>query len=138
MAWNRTLHVDVTGRLDLHYRAAGTWVRDHVPENAVVSCMVTSGALYYYTSVATLRYDGVSADVADRYVQRIRQLNRPIYALLFPFELEPAKAVHGTDGWEKVRNLGTSPCGSSTQLSKSRIQTYDDQRHARHGNEINS
>ena len=106
VAWNRTLHVDVTGRLDLHYRAAGTWVRDHVPENAVVSCMVTSGALYYYTSVATLRYDGVSADVADRYVQRIRQLNRPIYALLFPFELEPAKAVHGTDGWEKVRQFG--------------------------------
>lgn len=104
--WNRALHVAVTGRLDLHYREAGTWVRDHVPEDAVVSCMVTSGALYYYASVATLRYDGISTEVAERYLQRLRHTNRPTYALLFPFELEPAKAVHGSDRWEKVRQFG--------------------------------
>ncbi|MFO1450564.1 MAG: glycosyltransferase family 39 protein [Opitutaceae bacterium] len=104
--WTRALHVAGTGKLDLHYRDAGNWVREHLPENAVVSCMAASGTLHYYASVATLRYDGLSTKEYEGYAKRLRQANRPLYALLFPFEREQANGVHGTDQWRKVREFG--------------------------------
>jgi hypothetical protein len=72
------------------YSEASAWMREHLPANAVVATMQTSGALFYYTDYPLVRWDMISPADFQRIAAACTAAGRPIYAALFPFEIEDA------------------------------------------------
>lgn len=105
-AW--TLHFGAyrIGSQEKVYADGIAWMRPRLPANAVVAAMQTSGALFYYTDYAFFRWDMVAPAECDRIVDACRRAHRPLYAMLFPFEVEdaPWKAFEGhlTGHWTQV------------------------------------
>lgn len=84
--WSWKLHSLTTGDHELVYREAASWAKDHVPRNAVVFSMQSTGALLYYTDFTFVYWPLVtSADIAKVEFAAAAE-NRPIIAMLFPFE----------------------------------------------------
>jgi hypothetical protein len=63
--------------------------------------MQTSGALLHYTDFPIIRYDLVD----KKSLEEIEKIQRPIYAMLFPFELEDALEKRFPGKWEKVTEV---------------------------------
>jgi hypothetical protein len=91
----RRLFVFETVGDELRYEKAADWMRSHLPANAVCFAMQESGALFYYTDFTLIRWDTLTKDNVADVEAFVRNSGRPLYAVLFPFEIDPA-SVRGT------------------------------------------
>ncbi len=87
------------------YRDTTTWVRNHVPEDAVLVAMVMGPSLYFYTGHPVVRWDQMPAERFDRMLAGVRKTRRPVFAVLYPFEEEDPRweALGGV--WEQVARV---------------------------------
>ena len=86
---------------DLSYFKATNWANNNLPKNSIIIAMQTSGALFHYTDFSIIRYDSVD----KKSLEEIEKIQRPIYAMLFPFELEDALETRFPGKWEKVTEV---------------------------------
>jgi hypothetical protein len=86
-AWSRHLHAYTVGRAESVYPLTAAWLQAHLPPDAVVAAMQVSGALYYYTPFTFIRWDMLSAGEFQRIAAVCAADGRPVYAVLFPFEI---------------------------------------------------
>jgi hypothetical protein len=100
--WTRSLHALSIGRGERKYAAVADWLKGRVPPDAVLLTMQASGALFYYTDYAIVRWDSVDGPDAAAVDARIRQSGRPYYAVLFPFELKDALTERFPGAWSPV------------------------------------
>jgi hypothetical protein len=87
------------------YPYTAYWVRDHLPENSVIACMQLSGAIYYYTNFPIVRWDCIDTRKVATFLKNAAAQNRPIYAVLWPFEVDDALRRFGGD-WSKIAEIG--------------------------------
>jgi hypothetical protein len=87
-AWSRYLHAYSIGRGEEVYADTAAWVSTHLPARAVVASMQTSGALLYYTGFTFIRWDMITPAEFQRIAAACATADRPIYAVLHPFEIE--------------------------------------------------
>jgi hypothetical protein len=102
-SWYWTVHLNtlLVPTYERAYIEVGTWARTNLPANSVVVCLHDSGAIYYYTPLAVLRWDHVAPDRFMNYAADLTRAGRPIYAIIFPFEEEDAFAAHLPGKWGK-------------------------------------
>jgi hypothetical protein len=102
-SWYWTVHLNtlLVPTYERAYIEVSTWARTNLPANSVVVCLHDSGAIYYYTPLAVLRWDQVSPARFMSYAADLTRAGRPIYAIIFPFEEEEAFAAHLPGKWEK-------------------------------------
>ncbi len=102
-SWYWTVHLNtlLVPTYERAYIEVGTWARTNLPANSVVVCLHDSGAIYYYTPLAVLRWDHVAPTRFMSYAADLTHAGRPIYAIIFPFEEEEAFAAHLPGKWEK-------------------------------------
>jgi len=86
--WDRSLDALDIGKTELRYGLVADWMKKHVPPDAVCLAMQASGALFYYTDYTFLRWDVINRQNAGRVEAAVRDAKRPLYAVLFPFEVE--------------------------------------------------
>jgi hypothetical protein len=91
--WTNDLRVFPAARDELRYGRAAEWMQDHVPRDAVCLAMQESGALFYYTRFTFLRWDALGPENVGRIEALVRNSGRPLYAVLFPFELAEADVL---------------------------------------------
>jgi hypothetical protein len=89
LPWNRGLHAWNVGRRELGYVHACEWARAHLPANAIVVAMQTSGAVYHYTEFPIVHWTFVKTDDLATIERAAQASGRPIYAMLFPYEERP-------------------------------------------------
>jgi len=76
-----------TVRDELRYGNAAGWMRSHLPPGAVCLAFQETGALFYYTNFTFIRWDALTKDNVAKIEGLIRNSGRPLYAVLFPFEV---------------------------------------------------
>jgi hypothetical protein len=82
-------------------------VGEMVPPDAVIFCMQTSGALFYSGPWTVVRWDLVDKTTARSLMTVAAKTGRPVYAVLFPFELDEEHCFRrGLAGrWSKVATV---------------------------------
>jgi hypothetical protein len=85
--WGGRLHVLSAGYGERVYKDASAWVQARLPANAVLAAMQTSGALFHYTNHTVVRYDQFNPAKFNLVERACATAGRPIYAVLFPFEI---------------------------------------------------
>ena len=94
-----SLHPYTVGREELRYRALTDWMQGNVPRDAVCLAMQASGALFYDTPLTIVRWDELRREDVGAVESAVRAANRPLYAVLFPYEIEdlgaPRKVMLG-------------------------------------------
>jgi len=92
------------GEGELKYARLADWLQGNVPPDSVFLTMQASGALFYYTHFTFIRWDVLDAGNVGRVDAAIRASKRPLYAVLFPFEVDQtgglAKRMPGR--WQEV------------------------------------
>jgi hypothetical protein len=105
--WVHRLNVLNIGREELRYGHVAHWMQANVPHDAVCLSMQASGALVYYTDFTIVRWDMLSKDSAGKVEAAAREAHRPLYAVLFPFELGDSGALstHMPGNWMQVGSV---------------------------------
>lgn len=85
----------------LSYFKATNWANNNLPKNSIFITMQTSGALIHYTDFSIIRYESLD----KKSLEEIEKIQRPIYAMLFPFELESALEARFPGKWERVTEV---------------------------------
>jgi hypothetical protein len=80
-------------RDELRYGRTADWMRAHLPSNAICLSMQETGALFYYTDFTFIRWDALTKDNVANIEALVRSSGRPLYAVLFPFEIEQANVL---------------------------------------------
>ena len=65
-------------------------MQQNVPADAVCLTAQASGALFYYTPFTLVRCDAIDRATAGKVEAAARAAKRPLYAVLFPFEIHDA------------------------------------------------
>ena len=108
-AWSRYLHAYTVGRNEQTYRQVAAWLQAHLPADAVVAAMQVSGTLLYYTPYTFVRWDMMSAGEFQRIAAACAADGRPVYAVLFPFEVEDpawdAFGKHLPGHWTRIGSV---------------------------------
>jgi hypothetical protein len=105
VGWNQEFNVLDVGRGAQRYRQAAEWTTVHLPPDAAIMAMEVSGAFRYYTDFPVVRWDFLEQD-RDA-VQRVKGEaaagRLPLYAVLFPYEIEQLRFFTRIPGaWEQV------------------------------------
>ena len=108
--WNMATHSLFTRENELAYPTACAWAKEHLPANAVIYTMQTSGAILYYTPFTLVRWDYVTPGQQGEIEKACAASDRPIYALLFAFEVEKLQRIHFLDGWTQIATLPHVTC----------------------------
>jgi len=87
-AWSRHLHAYTVGRGEKVYPLTSAWMQAHLPPDSVIAAMQVSGSLLYYTRFTFIRWDMMSAADFQRIAAASAAAGRPVYAVLFPYEVE--------------------------------------------------
>jgi hypothetical protein len=89
---------------ELRYGSAADWMRSHLPPDAVCLSMQETGALFYYTDFTFIRWDALTKDNVANIEAVVRNSGRPLYAVLFPFEIDQANVLGGVmpGHWRQV------------------------------------
>jgi hypothetical protein len=106
--WGRHEHVLGPSQGERTYILAGDWARANLPPNAAVATMVTSGALFYYTDLAILRWDSMTAEEFETYALALQRTGRPLYAVLMDLEEADAFKDHLHGKWQKIADVKTA------------------------------
>lgn len=88
------------GHGERKYGRVSAWLLAHVPENSAIVMSQASGALFYFTPFTLLRYEDMSPPVSRRIDAVLQKEGRPLYAVLFPFELDALKKLPGN--WSRI------------------------------------
>ena len=88
------------GHGERKYGRVSAWLVAHVADNSVIITSQASGALFYFTPFTLLRYEDMNSSVSQRVAGTLTAEKRPLYAALFPFELDALKKMPGK--WERV------------------------------------
>jgi len=88
------------GHGERKYGRVSAWLNAHVPTNSVMVMSQASGALFYFTHFTLLRYEQMNASVTQRARATLQSEGRPLYAVLFPFEVDILKKLPGK--WDRV------------------------------------
>jgi len=106
LAWSRHLYLTAVVDEELTYPQTAAWLREHVPANAVIASMQTSGTLLYYTRFTFFRWDMIGRSEFERIERACAAQGRPIYAALFAYEIDApdqgAFARHLPGRWVRV------------------------------------
>ena len=81
------------GKRELRYEALADWMKKNVPKDAVCLTMQASGTLFYYTDLTFVRWDAIDAGNVREVESAIRASGRPLYAVLFPFEMNESHVL---------------------------------------------
>jgi hypothetical protein len=86
------------------YIEGAAWMNAHLPANAVVTSMQTSGSIFYYTKFTVVRWDAISSAEFERIAAACKTARRPLYACLYSFEISQQGAFlkHLTGHWTKI------------------------------------
>lgn len=99
--WVRNLHVTSVKTEERTYPTVTTWMNEHLPANAIIFQMQTSGASQFYSRFTSLRYDLMTREQLLAVTQIAVAAQRPVYAVLYPYEKEDMERRNiGT--WEKI------------------------------------
>jgi hypothetical protein len=100
----RHLYVFETVRDELRYGRTADWMRAHLPAGAVCLAMQETGALFYYTDFAFIRWDALTKDNVAKIESVVRNSGRPLYAVLFPYEIDQENVLGGVmpGRWRQV------------------------------------
>jgi len=101
----RTLDVLHTKNGERIYPDAARWARENLPARSAIFCMQVSGSFFYYTDFLLIRWDQVSREKCGPLFAALARDNRPVYAVLFPFENPEALQQIGGH-WTKLSTLG--------------------------------
>jgi hypothetical protein len=117
--WSRHLHALTIGRSEGIYVETAEWMRAHLPANATVAAMETTGALFYYTDFTLVRWDMIAPADFQRIVGVCAVADRPVYAALYPYEIDEWHAFrdHLPGHWTQV--------GAVHQVSIWRLESLD-------------
>lgn len=102
--WVHELPVLGIGRNEVRYGVLSDWLKAHLPHDAVCVSMQATGALLYYTDYTFLRWDELHPDNVKGVEDALRAAKVPVYAVLFPYELDGSGALsrHMPGAWAKV------------------------------------
>lgn len=103
--WTDKLAALDAGKGERVYARTTDWLNDHLPRDAVLAVMQGSGAVVYGTNFEFIRWDWFQADTFPPVAQRLHNTQRPLYAVLFPFEIDELHAFteHLSHGhWTKI------------------------------------
>jgi len=104
--WSRRLYaLSIPDQENIYLETTG-WLKANLPANAVVLCMQTSGAVYYDTNFAILRWDEINRGSLATVMAPLQASRRPLYAALYPFEVEPALKERVPGRWTQVGKVG--------------------------------
>jgi len=106
--WARKLYPLSVGDQETMYLKTTGWLKANLPADAVVLCMQTSGAVYYDTDFTILRWDQIDRGSLATVLAPLRSSRRPLYAALYPFEVEPALKERFPGRWTQVGKVGFS------------------------------
>jgi hypothetical protein len=109
-AWFRHFDLSFTRSNERCYPDSTAWMRSHLPANAVVASMQTSGALLYYTDFTFFRWDMVSPADFQRIATACAAAGRPLYASLYPFEIKDRGVFrdHLAGHWTRIAEFGNA------------------------------
>lgn len=106
-AWFRHFELSSIGPNERVYADCSAWRRAHLPPDAVVASMQTSGALLYYTEYTFFRWDSLAPGGFQQMAATCAAAGRPLYAVLYPFEIDDMGAFrfHLTGHWTQVGSV---------------------------------
>lgn len=102
---NRHLDVLAVGPNEKAYYHAANWLKAHVPDNAIMVAMQTSGTLQFYTEFPLVRYDLTDAASFAHFAAVARQQHRPVIAPLFPFEIDRVVTARLGGDWKQIATV---------------------------------
>lgn len=104
LLWFRHFNLAKLDHGERIYFESASWMQSHLPADAVVMSMQTSGALFYYTKFTVVRWDCISPAEFERIAAACAAAGRPVYASLFPFEIKDKGAFPGhlTGHWTQI------------------------------------
>jgi hypothetical protein len=103
------------------YEAVGRYIRDRLPEQAVVLSMQQSGSVRYYSGRTTIRYDMIPATALDSVVEDLRRLGRHPYILFYDCEEPDFRSRFS--GQSRLAALDWTPIAAMTHPRP--IRLYD-------------
>ena len=84
----REIHPLVIGHEELRYGRVCDWLQKNLPRDSVCLAMQASGAIFYYTDLAFVRWDSLDQGNIGTFETALQKSGRPEYAVLFPFEVQ--------------------------------------------------
>jgi hypothetical protein len=95
----------VAYRRESIYPTAADWMNSHVPSNAIVLQMLTSGASAYYSHFSTVRWDLMTPKQARQLYAAAQAAHLPIFACLIDYEPEQAFKEHLPGEWQQLATV---------------------------------
>jgi hypothetical protein len=86
------------------YPDTAQWALEHLPASALIWSSGMSGAIYYYTPFLIARFDFINRDKVPAFFIAAAAGQRPMYALLWPHEVDEMMSRVG-GRWTKIREL---------------------------------
>lgn len=104
---NRTLGALHAGKAERVYVDTADWMRKHLPPDAIIASMQVTGALRYYTPFTYIRWDQLPPGGFALVAEAAATAGRPVYAVLFPFEIDEWKAFETrlTGPWIRIASV---------------------------------
>ena len=90
------------GRGERNYRHLSDWLMKNLPPESILGVMQASGAVYYYTPFALVRWDNLMEGGYAKVAKAAQAAHRPLYAVLFPFEKDQALTERMPGAWTRV------------------------------------
>lgn len=104
--WESQLHVSGIGSGELAHLQIARWTQKNLHRQGVILTLQLSGCLTYYTDFSLLRWDTMRPDDWQRLARWCEQQQRPLYAVLFPFEIEQGALKRCPWGqWEPIGQM---------------------------------
>lgn len=104
--WNRELKTFETGMRARVYADASAWLKTKVPAKTPIVAMQMSGALFYDTDFPIVRWDSIDSANFSKLVAAAQRQDRPLVALLQPWERERIVAQkHLAGRWTRVESF---------------------------------
>lgn len=103
--WIQRHHLLLTQTYERAYADASLAAREKFPRDALVIAGMHSGAIYYYTDFAVLRWEFVQAHEFDRFRDLAQKAGRPICAVLFDVEEKEALRERCRGEWTRLATL---------------------------------
>ncbi len=86
---------DMGGLGEYRYRLIAEWVRDHLPQRAVILSMQHSGSMLHYSGRDIVRYDLVSGGDYEAALDEMIQAGYHPYLVVDEWEVEGIRRLHG-------------------------------------------
>ncbi len=100
--WHGRLGAASVGKSELVYPETIAWLRTHLPADAIIMNMQTSGALLYYSDFQFVRWDMLNPARFSLITANALAAHRPVFAALFPFEVKDALEARMPGPWKQI------------------------------------